>query len=165
MTTLSNPRDLFLQLLAEALWFERTLVREVLPRLVREARSESLSSALAEHLEQTRHHVARVEQVFALVGAESSSSLDEAAETLVETHGRLAQAIVDPILRDAFHAAGAAKAEHHELASYETLLALADALDAPAAVRILEENRRDEEAALALVRSLGARLAAEAARR
>jgi ferritin-like metal-binding protein YciE len=147
------------------LWVERTLVREVLPRLVREAQSESLSAAFAEHLEQTRHHVARVEQVFALAGAESSSSLDEAAETLVETHDRRAQAIVDPILRDAFHAAAAAKAEHHELASYEALVGLASALDAPEAVRLLEANRADEEAALVRVESLGARLAAEAARR
>jgi ferritin-like metal-binding protein YciE len=160
---LSNPRDLFLQLLSEVLWLERTLVRKVLPKLAREAQSESLAAAFAEHLEQTRHHVARVEEVFALMDAESSSSLDEAVERLAAHHGELAGAIVDPILRDAFHAAGAAKTEHYELAAYEALIGLARALDAVDAVRLLEANRDEEAAALERVQAIGARVAAEAA--
>lgn len=158
---LSNPRDLFLRLLGEALWLERTLVHEVLPKLERQAQAQSLAEAFAEHLEQTRGHVERLEEVFRLLGAETSSNLDPAAKKLAEHHDETAATIVDPILRDVFHAALAAKTEHYEIASYDTLIQLARVLDAHDAVPLLEQNRAEEAGALELVESIGARLAQE----
>jgi len=163
--TLSNPRDLFLQLLAEVLWLERTLVRAVLPKLAEQAQSESLAGAFAAHLEQTRGHAANVERVFELLGAETSSSLDEAAEKLAEHHDATAGSIVDPRLRDVFHAAAAARTEHYELASYDALIGLGRALDVPEAVELLGRNRADEADALAQVEAIGARIAGELASR
>jgi ferritin-like metal-binding protein YciE len=157
---LSNPRDLFLQLLAEQLWLERMLAFEVLPQLAREAQSESLAHAFEEHLEQTRGHATRVEEVFRAVSGESSSSLDPAAKRLFEHHDELAQKIVEPLLRDVFHAAAAAKTEHYELAGYETLIELGNALGVD--VGPLEQNRDEDAQALEQVESIGARLGREA---
>jgi ferritin-like metal-binding protein YciE len=159
---MSNPRDLFLQLLGQALWLERLLVREALPSLERAADSESLARAFAHHLEQTRGHVARVEEVFAIAAAESSSVPDRAAEKLVEEHDRLAGNVVDPRLADVFHAGAAALTEHHEIALYTALIALAGALELPDAVKLLEQSLAEESEALAEVEQLGARLAREA---
>src|SRR5581483_6599828 len=50
--TLSNPRDLFLQLLGEMLWTERTLAFEALPALRRDVTAERLAAAVDAHLEQ-----------------------------------------------------------------------------------------------------------------
>jgi ferritin-like metal-binding protein YciE len=161
---LSNPRDLFLQLLGQMLWLERELVREALPALERGAQAQSLAQAFAEHLEQTRDHVARVEEVFGIVAAEPSSNLDEAAQQLIEQHDRLAGGIVDPVLRDVFHAAAAARTEHAEIAAYTTLIALAEALELPAAVRLLERNRDEEAEALEQVERAAERLLHEVAR-
>jgi ferritin-like metal-binding protein YciE len=157
----SNPRDLFLQLLGELLWLERTLAFETLPKLEVAARSQALSQAFAEHLEQTVRHAARVEQVFELAGAEVSSNLDPAAQRLFAHHDEVAEKIVEGILRDVFHAAAAAKTEHYEIAAYETLIDLGRTLGI--AVDLLEQNRNEEAEALEQVESLGARLGKEIA--
>lgn len=145
------------------LWLERELVRETLPALERGAQAQSLAQAFAEHLEQTRDHVARVEEVFRIAAAEPSSNLDEAAQKLIERHDELAGSIVDPVLRDVFHAAAAARTEHTELAAYTTLIALAEALELPAAARLLERNRDEEAEALEHVERAAERLLREVA--
>ena len=157
--SMSNPRDLFLQLLAELLWLERTLAFETLPKLEGAAQSQELAQAFAEHLEQTRGHAARLEQVFPLVSAETSSSLDPAAQKLFEHHDETAQTIVDGRLRDVFHTAAAAKTEHYELAAYDALIELGRALGVP--TEALEANRSEDADALQRVEQLGARLGKE----
>jgi ferritin-like metal-binding protein YciE len=137
------------------------LVLEVLPQLQRDAQSESLAAAFAEHLEQTRGHVTRLEETFRLLGAETSSNLDPAAKKLFEHHDELAAEIVEPILRDVFHAAAAAKTEHHEIAAYDVLIELGRALGAP--IELLDQSRREEAGALERVESIGARLGKEIA--
>lgn len=146
---MSNPRDLFLQLLGEALWLERSLAFEVLPKLQVAAQSQALSALFAEHLEQTREHAARLEQVFPLVGAETSSARDPAAARLFEAHEQQAAQIVEGRLRDVFHAAGAAKTEHYELAVYDALVGLARVLGVE--TELLERNRGEDAEALARV--------------
>ena len=72
--TVSNPRDLFLVALSDILFVERMLSFEVLPELLKQVRDPSLSGGLAEHLEETKRHVERVEAAFLAVGAEPSSA-------------------------------------------------------------------------------------------
>jgi ferritin-like metal-binding protein YciE len=162
---LSNPRDLFLQLLGQQLWLERMLVLDVLPKLAREAQSQSLSEAFLAHLEQTGEHVARVEECFRTAGAEASSNFDAAAQRLFEQHDELAQQIVDPLLRDVFHAIGAARVEHVEIAAYDALVELARALELDNAQALLERNREEDAAALTVVELVAARLGRETAAR
>ena len=62
--TVSNPRDLLLLELGDILFVERMLSFEVLPELLKQVNDPELAGALAEHLEQTKRHVANVEQAF-----------------------------------------------------------------------------------------------------
>ena len=155
---LSNPRDLFLQELAELLWIERTLEFELLPKLRDEAHDKDLRQAFAEHLAQTREHVARVEQAFRAAGAEAASARSEAFEGLKSQHERQAQQAKQSTLRDLVHAGGAARTEHVELAVYEALIGLARDLDLGESADLLERNRGDEDEALKLLQSLSERL-------
>ncbi|HKB93096.1 MAG TPA: DUF892 family protein [Gaiellaceae bacterium] len=139
---------MFLQLLGELLWTERTLAFEVLPTLVGQAKSEGLVNALAEHLEETKEHAARLEPVFRAVGAEPSSNFSPPVEKLAEHHDELASSFTDDRLADVFHAAAAATTEHHELAAYEALLRLGGMLDIGDARELLEHNRDEEARAL-----------------
>ncbi len=151
---LSNPRDLFLRLLGEQLWTERTLAFEVLPKLLRAVEAEGLHAALAEHLEQTKEQAARLESVFRSTGAEPSSNLSPPLERLARHHDELAGQIPEQRLADVFHATAAATTEHVELAAYDALLELARALELPGdACRALEESRREEAEALERVRA------------
>ena len=127
---------------------ERTLAFEVLPKLYEDVRSQKLAQVVAEHLEETKEHVRRVEQVFRAVDAEPSSNLGAPVEKLAQHHHELAQKIADERLADVFHSAAAATTEHHELAGYDALLALAAAVGPGDARKLLEQNRKEEAQAL-----------------
>jgi ferritin-like metal-binding protein YciE len=103
---------------------------------------------IAEHLEQTRQHGPRLEEVFRAVEAEPSSNRDPALEELAKHHDELAGSFADERLADVFHAATAVRTEHDELARYDALLILGNALDLGDGRALLEENRREEEEAL-----------------
>jgi ferritin-like metal-binding protein YciE len=155
----SNPRDLLLQQLAQLLWVERMLAFEVLPSLQKEVKSEGLAQTLAEHLQQTRQHVSRVGQAFRTLEAEPSSGRNQALAALASQHDELAESIVEPHLKDFFHAAAAIHSEHLELAGYEAAITLARTLGAAEAADLLEQNRKEEEQALKLLRGHAERLA------
>ena len=118
----------------------------MLPELRKAVTSEGLAAAVEEHLEQTREHGPRLEEVFRAVGAEPSSNLNPPVKKLAAHHDELASSFVDDRLADVFHAAAAATTEHHELAAYDTLLALAQAVELPDDARGLLERNRGEEA-------------------
>ena len=147
MSTLSNARDLFLVQLAELLWIERTLEHDVLPKALDDVADEPLRQAIAEHLEETREHVRRVERAFLTVAAEPAASRTEVLAP-VSRH------VKEPVLNDIFHAGEAARIEHLELALYGVAIRLApgDAAD------VLEQNRKDEERALAVMERQATRL-------
>jgi ferritin-like metal-binding protein YciE len=157
-TKLASPRDLFLQLLAQMLWTERTLAFEVLPDLHKQVKSESLAALVEEHLGETLGHVARVESAFRALGAEPASGRSAALAGAKDQHEEVALQITDPRLADLFHAGSAMQTEHLELAGYRLLLELASVLGRDEVARMLEENRKDEEAALERLQKLSLKL-------
>jgi ferritin-like metal-binding protein YciE len=156
--TLSNPRDLFLALLAEALWIERTLVHDVLPTLERESDSEWLAEAIGAHLEPTRGHAGRVEAAFLAVAAEPVSAASDALEGLRRGHDERVSSLNEPRLKDLFLVDAAARTEHLELALYESLAALAPSLGVDPAP--LLANRDEERQALEELERVRSRLLA-----
>ena len=131
------------------------LAFEALPKLIDEVRDGELKTALSEHLEETRYHVARVEQAFRAAGAEPTSARSAALAGALEQHN--AQQVKEPTLRDYFHCAGAARTEHLELGLYAAVLPLASG----EAVELLTRNRDDEEQALKRLTKLAERLRTE----
>jgi ferritin-like metal-binding protein YciE len=115
-------------------------------------RDEELRGALADHLEQTRFHVARVQEAFHAAGGEPAAARSAALAGLLQQHDE--QQVKEPGLRDLFHAWGAIRTEHLELAAYDTLLGLLpdDGLRA---------NRDEEADSLARVAGIADRLRAE----
>ena len=120
----------------------------MLPDLHRAVRSEGLAAVVEEHLEQTKEHARRLEEVFRAAGAEPSSNLSPPVEKLAEHHDEVAGNIQEERLADVFHAAAGATTEHHEIAAYDALLALGQSLDLGDARGLLEQNRKEEEQAL-----------------
>ena len=159
-----DPRALFVQNLAEMLTIEQTLADEVLPRLREQVAEKHFREALAEHLEQTREHVANLEQVFDKIGERRQRAVSHSLEGLRRQHADGIRTIEDPALRDLFNASSAAHTEHLEISAYHSLITLANILGEPGAVRLLERNLHDEEEALAKVeKSIPERLTGELA--
>ena len=70
MPEITTPRDLFLHELGDILYVERALAEETLPKLIDEVEDKDFRGGLEAHLEQSRQHVANVEEVFELLGEE-----------------------------------------------------------------------------------------------
>jgi ferritin-like metal-binding protein YciE len=155
---LASPRDLFLQLLAQMLWTERTLAFEVLPELHKQVKSESLAELVEEHLGQTQQHVARVESTFRAFGAEPASGRSAPVAGAKDQHEEVASKITDPRLADFFHAASAMQTEQLEIAGYRVLVDLVGALDRDEVAHLLEENCKDEQKALERLQKLSTEL-------
>jgi ferritin-like metal-binding protein YciE len=124
-TTISNPRDLLVQLLGELLHVERRLADTVLRELEQAVHDDELRALLAHHREQTKEHAERVETAFRRLSVAPTSNLSRAFESAVAQHDELAQAITEATLADLFHAQAALQTEHWETAAYRTVVALA----------------------------------------
>jgi len=150
---MSNPRDVYLAVLGDMLFVERTLSFEALSQMLADAGNPALAGALAEHLEQTKAHVGRVEQAFRAAGAEASSNHSLPFGGLVEQHRDLAASAATTALGDLLRAHAALHSEAYEIASYRVLVVLAESV-APDALSPLRENLAEEEAAAERLRQL-----------
>jgi ferritin-like metal-binding protein YciE len=136
------------------------LAFEILPKLQQAVKGETLHALVGEHLEQTKEHVARLEQVFRAAGAEPSSNLYPPIEQLAQHHDEIGGSIPDDRLADVYHAAAGSTTERIEISAYDALLALAQTLGLGDGTKLLEQTRKEEMDALEKLEDELERLAA-----
>jgi ferritin-like metal-binding protein YciE len=163
MPEITTPRDLFLHELGDILYVERALAKETLPKLIDEVSDEEFRSGLESHLEQTRQHVANVEEVFELLGEEPQVEKCIGFEGLKKEHDQLieesSRALVDIV-----DVGAAARTENYEIAAYEGLRRMAKAMGEDEAVALLDENLKQEKETLREVEKIATRLSNESAK-
>jgi ferritin-like metal-binding protein YciE len=153
VANLSTPRELFLHELGDMLFVEQKLMAEVLPKLIDEVQSEDFRKGLTRHLEQTRAHVTNLEKAFDLLEEDPETEKCLGFEGLKKEHDELLNEVEDSLI-DLVDAGAAARTEHYEIAAYSGLIEIARALGEPEAVRLLEENLKEEKEALHEVESV-----------
>jgi ferritin-like metal-binding protein YciE len=158
-TQMSDPRELFLHELGDVLYAERTLVK-ALPKLQEEASDEELAQGFGDHLEETRQHVKNLEQAFEVLGEDVKAEKCPGIEGLKKEHDDfVANESPSPEVLDAFLTGAGARTEHYEIAAYEGLVTMADAMGEDEVAKLLTENLDDEKAALRKIQNIGKRLA------
>lgn len=162
MPEIATPRDLFLHELGDILYVEQTLVQKALPMLIGEVKDEQLRAALEDHLDLTREHVKRVEEVFEIFGETAEPEKCLGFEGLKKEHDKMLEE-VDSSLIDLVDLGAAARTENYEIAAYETLKRMAKALGKDEAVELLDENLREEKDALREVERIADRVSKELA--
>ena len=163
MPEITTPRELFLHELWDILYVERKLADEVLPKLISEVRDEEFTTALEEHLEQTRGHVANVEKVFAEFGETPKAEECVGFEGLKAEHDQLLEETSRELV-DAVDLGAAARTENYEIAAYEGLRRLAKAMGEDRSVDLLDANLKEEKEALRLVEKIATRVSNERAK-
>lgn len=119
-----------------------------LPQMAAAARGEALRAAFASHFEETRTHVARLEEVFAQLGMAASGRHCAGVAGIIEEGGKLLHhADVEGAVLDAGLIASAQKAEHYEMCGYGTCVAWARTLGLHQVAARLEETLEEEKAA------------------
>ena len=161
---MSDPRELFLHELGDVLYAERTLVK-ALPKLQEEASDEELAQGFGDHLEETRQHVKNVEQAFQALGEEAKAEKCPGIEGIKQEHDDfVANESPSQEVLDAFLTGAGARTEHYEIAAYEGLVTMADAMGEDDVATLLRENLEEEKAALRKMQAIGKRLAEVGAR-
>jgi len=143
---LNTLQDLFVHGLQDLYSAEQQLV-EALPQMISAASADELRTALQEHLEQTRGHVSRLEDLLPLVGAAGAAEKCEGMEGLLREGQKVISGQGDPMVKDAALIEAAQKVEHYEIAGYGTAATLADILDLDDAQDILGQILEEEETA------------------
>jgi len=118
---------------------------KALPKMAKKATSEELRSAFEEHLEQTREHIERLEQVFETVGKPAKGKTCEAMKGLVEEGSSMMKEDMDDNVMDAALIAIGQKVEHYEIATYGTLRTWAEILGQDEAVDLLQQTLDEEK--------------------
>jgi ferritin-like metal-binding protein YciE len=118
---------------------------KAMPKLMKAARNESLKKAIEAHIEQSKGHAARLEEVAKLGGFKPTGKVCLAAKGLVEeTEEHLKEGKPGPVM-DAAIIACAQKNEHYEIGTYGTIITWAQELGLKDAAKLLKDNLAEEE--------------------
>jgi ferritin-like metal-binding protein YciE len=160
---LKTPRELLAAYLRQMLWIERQLADDVLPRLSEAAHSPDLRRGFNRHLLETEGHVAVVRDVLGDLHVPDVPQESPGFRGLVEEHEQLVGRVAedDHLLADLAHAVAALATEHLELATYESLVSLAESIGEEEVGIRLREVMEQEEFALEQVEGAMAKLLAE----
>jgi ferritin-like metal-binding protein YciE len=139
-------RELFEDELKDIYWAEKALTKAI-PKMIKNATSEELIAALEDHLEVTKGHVERCEQVFELLGKAARAKKCEAMEGLTKEAEEIMESTVKGVVRDAGIISAAQKVEHYEIASYGTLCSFARTLGENEIADLLEQTLNEEKEA------------------
>jgi len=140
---LSSLQDVFKEQV-EDLYSAETQLVEALPKMASAANNDQLKQAFEQHLEETRGHVQRLQQVFGDAGISSPSEHCKGMEGLIKEGEEIVTAQGDPNAKDAALIAAAQRVEHYEIAAYGTARTLADELGFDDAKDLLDQTLDEE---------------------
>jgi ferritin-like metal-binding protein YciE len=157
---MESIRELLIEEMADLYDAEKQLVK-ALPTMAKAASNEQLREAFLNHLEQTRGHVARLEQAFQLLDKKAKGKPCAAMKGLIEEGKEtMAEDLPDGLLDSAIICA-AQKVEHYEMAGYGTLSAWARSLGLDEVAELLEETLAEEKEADEKLTQVGGDVLAE----
>ena len=138
--------DLFVHQLKDIYYAEKRIVG-ALPKMIEKASSAALKQGLQMHLEETRTHVTRLEEVFSMHGVEPDSVKCPAIDGIIEEADEVAGDVDSKSVLDAAIIASAQAVEHYEMARYGTLIAWAKQLGHSDCASVLQQTLEEEMAA------------------
>jgi len=140
-------RNLYISNLKKALDMEQKITK-ALPDLIEASSDPDLRTAFRDHLEQTRSHVQKVEQLLRTNTGETSTETCKVINGLTTEASDTIKDVTDPSIRDIALIGAGQQVEHHEIAVYGTLRRWAEILNLQDATVIRsienEEVRADE---------------------
>lgn len=139
-------RELYVQELKD-LYDAENQITKALPKMMKQASSDELRSALEEHLEVTKEQARRIEQIFESMGERLKGQKCKGMQGVIEEGSELLKEAEDEDVRDAGIIASAQKVEHYEIASYGTVRTYAQLLGEDEAVELLQQTLDEEKEA------------------
>ncbi len=142
---MKSLEDLFTHFLKDMYYAERQILK-ALPGMMRKADSPELKEALEQHREETEQQVENLEKVFELVGIRPRGVTCQAMDGIIEEAKEIISEADNGQTRDAGMIGAAQAVEHYEITRYGTMIAWARQLGMKDAVKLLEQNLKQERA-------------------
>ncbi len=151
-------QDLFLDSIQDIYWAENHLVK-TLPKMQSAAASEDLANAIAKHLEQTKGHVQRLNQVFDMMNEKKQAKKCDAMEGITkEGEGIVEDTDTGTPARDTGIIMASQKVEHYEIATYNGIIQLANKLGYTDVASLLQQTLAEEKETSELLTQLADQL-------
>ena len=115
-----------------------------LPKVAQAANSEELREVFEHHLEETREHATRLEQIFEQLGTMPPMEECEGMKGLISEGEEIIASTGSPTAKDVALVAAAQRIEHYEIAGYGTARTLAGELDLGEAKSLLDQTLDEE---------------------
>lgn len=143
MSKLTTPRDLLIEELKDLYSAEAQLIK-ALPKMAKAAESEELKSAFETHLEQTKTHAQRLEQIMEDLDESPKGKTCKAMKGLIEEGKDVMGEDAVPVILDLGLITAAQKVEHYEIAGYGCARTLAELAGEKDVASILQETLDEE---------------------
>jgi ferritin-like metal-binding protein YciE len=140
---MSSLQDLMVDQLKDLYNAESQLVK-ALPKMAKAATNPQLKQAFTTHLEQTKGHVERLEQVFDSMGLSAKGKTCKAMKGLIEEGKEMMDEDAEPEVMDAGLIAAAQRVEHYEMAGYGCVRTYAELLGNKQAAKLLQQTLDEE---------------------
>ena len=142
---IKTMNDLFMHQLQDIYYAEQQLVK-ALPKMADKATDKQLKQGFLTHLDETRTHVQRLEQVFQMCGATVKGVDCPAIDGIIEEADEIAGEVADKSVLDAALINAAQAAEHYEITRYGSLIAWARQLGRNDCAGVLQKTLDEEKA-------------------
>jgi ferritin-like metal-binding protein YciE len=143
---LDSLRTLWVEEMRDLYNAENQLLK-ALPKMAKSASTPELKEAFETHLEETRTHVERLDEIFGKLGKKPTGKTCKAMKGLVEEGSEMMQHDGPDSVLDAGIIAAAQRVEHYEIAGYGAARTFASILGEDEAEDLLQETLDEEGAA------------------
>ena len=126
------------------LYSAETQLVKALPKMAKGASSPELKDAFEKHLEQTKGHVQRLEQLFEQLDDSPKGKTCQAMKGLIEEGSEIINEEGEDSVLDAGLIVAAQKVEHYEIASYGSVRTFANLLGQDEAAKLLQSTLDEE---------------------
>ena len=145
-TPIKTLDDLFVHTIKDMYYAEHQITK-ALPTMIEKAQNPKLKEGFTHHLQETKQHIVRLEQVFKMLGQPAEGVTCEALDGIVAEAKQVMSDIADPSVLDVGMASSAQAVEHYEISRYGTLIALARQLGHTDCVSLFQQTLEEEKAA------------------
>src|ERR1700752_102713 len=144
--SMETMQDLLVHQLRDIYSAEQMLTK-ALPKLQEKASTEELATAIGDHLAETKNQVARLDQVFKILGEQPGGVKCKAMEGLIAEGQEILDEDGNESVIDAGIIAAAQRVEHYEISAYGSAKAFAALLGLSDVVELLNESQQEETTA------------------
>jgi ferritin-like metal-binding protein YciE len=143
---IKSVQDLFLNGLTYVYDAEKQLTQAI-PELAQAAYTPQLREVFEQHLQETKEHVGRCEEIFKRLGVQPQTQPNALVEQMRQEARQMIQGIEQPELRDAALIVAGNQVEHYEISAYGSLRTFAQLLGHEDIVNILQKTLDEEKKA------------------